>query len=57
MADLQLVSPNCPLVRGTRGSNRGIQEGDEMIHESFTSTSNTDINSASHTEKHIEGEG
>lgn len=32
------------------------EEGEEMVHESFTSTGDTDINNTFHTEEHI-GEG
>ena len=38
-------------------TDREIQgEEEEMVHESFTSTGDTDINNTFHTEKHIGGE-
>lgn len=42
--------------RVATATDRGIQgEGEEMVHESFTSSGDTDINNTFHTEEHIGG--
>lgn len=42
------------VATATDGEIQG--EGEEMVHESFTSTGDTDINNTFHTKKHIGGE-
>lgn len=48
--------PNSEMNSGQQQPQTGIQGGgEEMVHESFTGTSNTDINNTFYTKSHIGG--